>query len=157
MGCFATHIECLLICFLSPLHLAVFFACLPGPLFLSRALAHTRAQFSSIESLLIERHVMHICDHASIVGLRTYFETKHFMFFVMELIHGGNTIDKVVAAVGRVPENMYEFMACVCVLFSFTPEFSPASSRSSFYSSVYFFIFAFVVKFSLRSFALFLC
>jgi serine/threonine protein kinase len=69
-----------------------------------------RAQFSSIESLLIERHVMHICDHASIVGLRTYFETKHFMFFVMELIHGGNTIDKVVAAVGRVPENMYEFM-----------------------------------------------
>jgi hypothetical protein len=66
-----------------------------------------RLQFSSIESLLIERHVMHIVDHASIVGLRTYFETKHFMFFVMELIHGGNTIDKVISTVGRVPENMY--------------------------------------------------
>ncbi len=111
MECLATHIECLLICCLPPFHLAVFFACLPG-------LSFSRTQFSSIESLLIERHVMHICDHASIVGLRTYFETKHFMFFVMELIHGGNTIDKVVAAVGRVPENMCEFFLLIlCELY----------------------------------------
>ena len=117
-----------LICSLPPF-LLEFFLCLfawPSP-----TLSRAHAQFSSIESLLIERHVMHICDHASIVGLRTYFETKHFMFFVMELIHGGNTIDKVVAAVGRVPENMCEFMAGLfAAAFSFPCVFDPSSRES---------------------------
>eukprot|EP01013_Petalomonas_cantuscygni_P044501 TRINITY_DN911_c0_g3_i1.p1 TRINITY_DN911_c0_g3~~TRINITY_DN911_c0_g3_i1.p1 ORF type:complete len:962 (-),score=192.48 TRINITY_DN911_c0_g3_i1:188-3073(-) len=67
-----------------------------GRTFALKSIDKTKAGVKGVEAAYGEREILNTLNHACVLGLHDFFETPYFVFFVLDLVQGGELFDRIV-------------------------------------------------------------